>query len=140
MKKIVFAFLVVLSAVLVGCAISPRVSSWNSPARFDSAQVFNAVLQAGPLVSMQSVSSDREAKTASFSKTFATDGKIQLNATVINTGKQIQVRTNVSISPPKGQLPIAGFHEDVIRDFHKQVFEILNISDQSETNVVIAQK
>lgn len=135
MKKYSLSIFIAIAVFLVGCAVSPRSSTWNSPARFDSAQVFNAAMQAGPQRGMQLVASDRESGTMSFKKQLG-KGDFILNVIVSNTGKMIVVRTTAHFGGG-GQLGIAGLHEGVIEDYHKHLFNILNITDPAETNVSI---
>lgn len=117
--------------LLSACAVTPRVSSWDSPKRFTKAEVFNAALQAGTQYGMQATMSDRESGTMSFSRRVG-DGQMVVSAQVTDNTSLVQVRTTASFG---GRLALAGMHEEFIRNFHKLMFRNLNITDISEQKV-----
>ena len=123
---------VILAVVLCGCAITPRVSTWQSPTRFDKGQVFNAALQAGGQNGMKTTASDRESGTMSFSKTIG-KGDMILSVQIVDSDGTIRVQTTANFA---GDIAIKGLHEEVIRNFHVFLFRNLGISDTSERNVV----
>lgn len=120
---------------LLGCAVTPRVSTWQSPQRFTQKEVFNAALQAGSDEGMQLAGSDRESGTASFRKRTG-EGEMVLSVTVREAGGMVQVRTTASYG---GGVAIRGLHEEYIRNFHVLLFRSLGISDPSERKVNIEE-
>ncbi len=124
-----------VTIMLCACAITPRVSSWESPQGFTKAQVFNAAIQAGGQNGMKTTASDRESGTMSFSKTIG-KGDMILSAQVTEANGIVKVQTTGNFA---GDIAIAGLHEEVIRNFHVFLFRNLNISDPSARNVRIEQ-
>lgn len=134
MKKYIQVIVVsiVASVVLCACAISPRVSTWESSKQFTKAQVFNASLQAGGEHGYTTTASDRESGTLSFTKKIA-NGNMILNVRIADTNNVMRVRTTANYA---GDIAIRGLHEEAIRNFHILLFRALNIASQSELNNV----
>lgn len=126
---------ILVTLLLCACAITPRVSSWDSPKGFTKSQVFNAAIQAGGQNGMKTTSSDRESGTMSFSKTIG-DGDMILSVQIAEKDGVINVRTTGNFA---GGVAIAGLHEEVIRNFHVFLFRNLNIEDPSARNVRIEE-
>ncbi len=95
MNRLTATFVFLAAVVHSGCAVMPRVSSWDGPPRFTKAEVFNAGLQAGPQSGMQTTASDRESGTMSFTRPTG-EGQMILNASVTTKGNIVQVRTTAS--------------------------------------------
>lgn len=130
-----FIILSAIAAVTAACAVTPRVSRWDSPKRFTKAQVFNAALQAGTELGLQATSSDRDAGTISFAKRVG-KGQMNVNVNVAERPEATQVRTTANYG---GGLAIAGLHEEFIRNFHVLLFRNLGITEPSERNVDVQQ-
>lgn len=130
-----FFVMIVAAILLCACAVTPRVSSWDSPKRFTKSQVFNASLQAGAQVGMTNTASDRESGVTSFSKQIG-KGTMTLNVNITEDKGIIKVRTTARYG---GDLAISGLHEEVIQNFHVFLFRNLNITDKSERNIDIEQ-
>jgi hypothetical protein len=131
MNRPIMVLAALVATVLSACAVTPRVSTWNSPERLKKAEVFNAALQAGAQNGMQTTASDREAGTMSFTKQTG-KGQMILSVTVMDRGNVVQVRTTASHG---GGLAIAGLQEEFIQNFHVVLFRNLNISDPSERKI-----
>ena len=129
----VAAFTIML--MLLSCAATPRVSTWQSPKRFTQKEVYNAALQSGNDQGMQLAGSDRESGTMSFRKRVG-KGEMVLSVTVKEVDGIVRVRTTASYG---GHLAIHGLHEEFIHNFHVFLFRNLGISDDSEKNVNIEQ-
>lgn len=121
--------------LLCACAITPRVSSWNSPKEVTKAQVFNAALVAGGQNGMATSASDRESGTMTFSKQIGR-GTFILSVSIVEADGLIKVTTTGNYV---GDIAIKGLHEEVIRNFHVFLFRNLNVSNPSEMNVRIEQ-
>ena len=126
---------VAILLTLLSCAVTPRVSSWQSPQRFTQKDVFNAALQAGSDEGMQLAGSDRDAGTMSFRRKSG-KGEMVLNVTVKDVGGIVQVRTTASYG---GNLAIHGLHEEYIHNFHVFLFRNLGISSASEQHINIEE-
>jgi hypothetical protein len=122
--------------LFLGCAMTPRVSTWDSPKRFTAKEVFSAGLQAGSQQGMQLSASDRESGTMSFRRKSG-DGEMILSVTVKDVGGRVQVSTTASYG---GGVAIRGLHEEYINNFHTYLFRNLGITDQSERNIDIRQQ
>jgi hypothetical protein len=122
--------------LFLGCAVTPRVSTWDSPKRFTAKDVFSAALQAGSQEGMQLSASDRESGTMSFRRTIG-KGEMILSVTVKDVGGRVQVSTTAAYG---GDLAIRGLHEECINNFHTYLFRNLGITDASERNVDIRQQ
>jgi hypothetical protein len=130
--KRIFCILVA-TVLLCSCAVTPRVSSWNSPKGFTKSQVFNAAIQAGGQNGMKATASDRESGTMSFSKHIG-KGDMILSVQVAEAAGIVNVQTTGNFA---GDIAIRGLHEEVIRNFHVFLFRNLNIEDPSARNVRI---
>lgn len=134
--RVALASAVVL-VLFYGCAVTPRVSTWDSPKRFKAKEVFTAALQAGSEEAMQLAGSDREGGTMSFRKHVG-NGEMVLSVTIKDVGGIVQVRTTSSYA---GEfLAIKGLHEEYINNFHVFLFRNLGITDQSEKNIDIREQ
>ena len=134
MKLLAIIGNILLVTVLISaCAITPRVSSWDSPKGPTKTQVFNAALQAGGQNGMKTTASDRESGTISFSKIIG-KGDMILSVQIVDAQGIINVRTTGNFA---GDIAIAGLHEEVIRNFHVFLFRNLNILDPSARKVRI---
>ena len=133
MNRLIAVCAMLVIFLLSACAVTPRVSTWNSPERFTKAEVFNAALQAGTQCGMSVTSSDRESGTMSFTERVG-DGQMNVSVHVTERESVIQVNTTASMG---GGLAIAGLHEECIQNFHVMLFRNLNISDPSERNINI---
>lgn len=120
---------------VVGCAFSPRVSTWESPERFTKEVVFKAAHQAGTQNGWEVAGFDREAGTMSFLQRFGKE-QMAFNVLILEQGGRIVVRTTANWG---GGLAIAGHHEEFIHNFHVLLFRNLNISGASERNVKIEE-
>ena len=125
----------IMTILLWSCAITPRVSTWDSPDGFTKSQVFNAALQAGGQNGMKTTASDRESGTMSFSKVIG-KGDMILSVQVAEKSGIINVQTTSNYA---GDIAIVGLHEEVIRNFHVFLFRNLNIENPSARNVKIEQ-
>lgn len=121
--------------ILSACAVTPRVSLWETPKRYSKSQVYNAALQAGGQTGMKTTASDRESGTMSFSKHIG-KGDMILSVQIVDKKGDIQVRTTGNYA---GGIALAGIHEEVINNFHVMLFRNLDISENSEKNVSITQ-
>jgi hypothetical protein len=127
---------ILFAAILLSaCAITPRISSWDSPKQFTKAQVFSAALQAGGQHGYITTSSDRESGSMSFMKKVG-KGDLILSVQVAEDGDHIKVRTTANFA---GDLAIAGLHEEAIRNFHIFLFRNLNTEPTELNNVRIEQ-
>lgn len=138
MKKYIPVIIVSImtSFLLSACAVTPRVSTWESTKQFTKAQVFNAGLQAGGEAGYTTTNSDRESGTLSFTKKIA-KGDMILSVRIIDENNIIRVKTTANFA---GDIAIAGLHEEAIRNFHILLFRELNIAPESEiSNVHIVE-
>ncbi len=127
---------IMTTILLSACAITPRVSTWESTKQFTKAQVFNACLQAGGEAGYTTTNSDRESGTMSFTKKIA-EGNMILSVRIADENNIIRVKTTANFA---GDIAIAGLHEEAIRNFHILLFRGLNIAPESEmSNVHIVQ-
>lgn len=137
-KLAAFAVAIIfVTLMLGGCAVSPRTSSWDAPARLSYnlsyKQVVAAVMGAGASQGMSIVSSDRETGNFSFSQNVA-DVVVVLNVSIKKIPEnRIQVQTTVTTSA----VAVAGIHEEFINKFHAGLFRSLGISSPAESNVTI---
>ena len=132
----VIAISMVASIMLCACAITPRVSTWESSKPFTKEQVFNAGLQAGAEAGYSVTASDRDSGTMSFIRKIG-EGDMILNVRITDQNKLIRVRTTANFA---GDLGIAGLHEEAISNFHIFLFRTLNVAPESEmSNVKIEQ-
>jgi hypothetical protein len=131
MHRLVAVLVILVMALLPACAVTPRVSTWDSPPRFKKVEVFNAALQAGTQNGMQPTSSDREAGTMSFTKRVG-DASMNFTVNVTEQGNIVQVR---SMANYVGGVAVVGEHEKFLKNFHAALFRNLNISDPSERKI-----
>ena len=122
---------ILVTILLCACAITPRISTWESPKHFTKTQVFNAALEAGTAIGYTTTSSDRESGTMSFTEKIA-NGNMILNVRIVEENNVILVRTTANYA---GDLAIAGMHEEEIRKLHKQLFRALNISEPQNIHI-----
>ncbi len=134
MKKYIQVIVVSIFAfiVLSACAITPRVSTWESSKQFTKEKVFNAAIGAGAEHGYTITTSDRESGTVSFTKTIG-KGNMILNARIASENGAILVRTTANFV---GRFAITGLHEEAIRNFHILMFRQLNIAPESELSNV----
>jgi hypothetical protein len=123
----------VILFTLLSCAVTPRVSTWQSPKRFMQKDVFNAALQAGRDQGLQLAGSDQEAGNLSFHRKFES-GEMVLSVTVRDINGIVQVRTT-ALGREGAAKP--GLEEETINNFHGSLFKNLGISSTSEQNVII---
>lgn len=129
----VISSILIAAVVLAACAMTPRVSSWESPQGFTKEQVFNAAIQAGGQNGMKTTASDRESGTMSFSKAIG-EGDMILSAQIAEANGIVNVQTTGNFA---GRIALAGLHEEVITNFHVLLFRNLKISDPAAKNVRI---
>jgi hypothetical protein len=122
----------VILFTLLSCAVTPKISSWQSPKRFMQKDVFNAALQAGRDEGMQLAGSDQVAGTMSFHRKLES-GEMVLSVTVRDINGIIQVRTTAL----GGKAANLALQDETINNFHGFLFRNLGISNASEQNVFI---
>jgi len=130
-----YASVITILITLLSCAVTPRVSVWQSPKRFTQKTVFNAALQAGSDQGMQLAASDRESGTMSFRKLVG-KGEMILSVKIQNVHGVVKVLTTASYG---GRAAIRGLHEEFLNNFHVFLFRNLGISDTSEKNISIEE-
>ena len=122
----------VILFALLSCAVTPRVSTWQSPKGFMQKDVFNAALQAGRDQGMQLAGSDQEAGTMSFHRKLES-GEMVFSVTVRDVNGIIQVRTTAL----GGGAANRGLEEETINNFHAFLFRNLGIPNTPEQKVII---
>ncbi len=139
-------FLKVIAGVLVaaisnGCgAMTPRVSTWDSPKGFTKDQVFTAALQSGGQNSLKTSSSDRESGTMSFSKTVGA-GEVTLGAQVREAEHvvTVQTTTHYETSDLLALGMATNLNNEVTNNFYVFLFRNLKITDPSAKNIKVEE-
>lgn len=125
MMRIGLIFMV--SLMLQGCALSPRMSSWDSPPPYQKAQVFKAALKAGVQDGYHVKKEDVESGMLTFEKE---DGYARMTFVVHVTEEGGLV--HVACTADYSIVTSAGDDEAAINAFHSRLFKILNISNPAE--------
>jgi hypothetical protein len=121
--------------ILEGCAVSPRLSSWDAPARLTYKQVFDAAIRSGGETGMQLGVNDRETGSISFTQNVG-DMVVGLSVSIKKMpDKRIQVQTTATTS----KVGVMGIAEEFINKFHAALFRNLRITSASESNVSIKE-
>lgn len=132
-KVFLLAIIVGIVLIVEGCAVSPRLSTWDSPTRLTSKQVVDAAIRAGGEQGMQLGTVNRETGSISFTQNVA-DIVVGLSVSVRKLpDNRIQVQTTVTTS----KVAVMGIHEEFINKFHAGLFRNLGITSPNESNVTI---